>query len=97
VLRRAKNCHACRLSESHGLDPKRTCPKDWGQTPADSALCWSFSDSDLGAFAAGWHRAEGGLPSLRLANLVALENNSVVGRYLLPNRPLRGAKAVWCG
>ena len=54
--------------ESHGLEESGT-PTDLGQSPADLVVL-SFSDSDLGAFAAGWHRgngAEGGLPSLRLA------------------------------
>ncbi|MGC8733107.1 MAG: cobaltochelatase subunit CobN, partial [Halothiobacillaceae bacterium] len=55
----------------------------------------SFSDSDLGAFAAGWHRArEAGstLPSLRLANLVALRHPLSVDTYV--ERTLSGAKAV---
>lgn len=42
----------------------------------------SFSDSDLGAFAAGWRRAAGGLPSLRLCNLVALRHPVSVDTYL---------------
>ncbi len=40
--------------ESHGLDETAT-PVDLGQSPADLVVL-SFSDSDLGAFAAGWHR-----------------------------------------
>ena len=52
--------------ESHGLEETDT-PVDLGQDPADLVVL-SFSDSDLGAFAAGWHRAKGGLPPLRLAN-----------------------------
>ena len=59
--------------ESHGLEDSET-PFDPGQTPADLVVL-SFSDSDLGAFAAGWHRGggpEGKLPTLRLCNLVAL-------------------------
>jgi cobaltochelatase CobN len=61
--------------ESHGLDEIEV-PTDLRQTPAD-LLVLSFSDSDLGAFAAGWHRAKAlGTPlsSLRLANLVALRH-----------------------
>jgi cobaltochelatase CobN len=61
--------------ESHGLDETEV-PTDLRQTPAD-LLVLSFSDSDLGAFAAGWHRAKTqGTPlsSLRLANLVALRH-----------------------
>ena len=52
--------------ESHGLDEADT-PIDLGQSPADLVVL-SFSDSDLGAFAAGWHRSNGDLPTLRLAN-----------------------------
>ena len=40
--------------ESHGLEETAT-PFDLGQDPADLVVL-SFSDSDLGAFAAGWHR-----------------------------------------
>ncbi len=58
--------------EARGLEESET-PTDPGQTPADLVVL-SFSDSDLGAFAAGWHRAAGGLPSLRLLNLVALRH-----------------------
>ena len=43
--------------ESHGLEETDT-PQDLGQSPADLVVL-SFSDSDLGAFAAGWHRAAG--------------------------------------
>ena len=53
--------------ESHGLDETAT-PTDLGQSPADLVVL-SFSDSDLGAFAAGWHRANGSLPALRLADI----------------------------
>ncbi|WCR11166.1 cobaltochelatase subunit CobN [Paracoccus stylophorae] len=66
--------------ESHGLDETDT-PYDPGQTPADLVVL-SFSDSDLGAFAAGWRRAAGGLPSLRLCNLVALRHPVSVDTYL---------------
>ncbi|UOA24505.1 Aerobic cobaltochelatase subunit CobN [Sulfitobacter pontiacus] len=76
--------------ESHGLD-QSDLPQDLGQTPADLVVL-SFSDSDLGAFAAGWHRAEGGLPSLRLANLVALKHPLSVDTYA--EQTLAGAKAV---
>ncbi|WP_371225659.1 cobaltochelatase subunit CobN [Roseovarius sp. 2305UL8-3] len=76
--------------ESHGLDQSDT-PMDLGQTPADLVVL-SFSDSDLGAFAAGWHRANGTLPSLRLANLVALKHPLSVDTYA--EQTLSGAKAV---
>ena len=42
--------------DSHGLEEVET-PYDPGQTPADLVVL-SFSDSDLGAFAAGWHRTK---------------------------------------
>ena len=76
--------------ESHGLEETDT-PFDPGQDPADLVVL-SFSDSDLGAFAAGWHRAKGALPSLRLANLVALRHPLSVDTYA--ERTLSGAKAV---
>ncbi|TRW96541.1 cobaltochelatase subunit CobN [Paracoccus sp. M683] len=76
--------------ESHGLDETDT-PYDPGQTPADLVVL-SFSDSDLGAFAAGWRRAAGGLPTLRLCNLVALRHPVSVDNYL--ETTLAGAKAI---
>ncbi|PZQ51397.1 MAG: cobaltochelatase subunit CobN [Rhodovulum sulfidophilum] len=76
--------------ESHGLE-ETAVPTDLGQDPADLVVL-SFSDSDLGAFAAGWHRAKGGLPSLRLANLVALAHPLSVDTYV--ERTLGGAKGI---
>ena len=76
--------------ESHGLE-EAAVPTDLGQDPADLVVL-SFSDSDLGAFAAGWHRAGGGLPSLRLANLVALAHPLSVDTYV--ERTLSGAKGI---
>lgn len=79
--------------ESHGLDETET-PTDLGQTPADLVVL-SFSDSDLGAFAAGWHRAAGqgrALPSLRLANLSALRHPLSVDTYV--ERTLAGARGI---
>lgn len=76
--------------ESHGLDETDT-PQDLGQTPADLVVL-SFSDSDLGAFAAGWHRAGGKLPTLRLANLVALKHPLSVDVYA--EQTLEGAKGI---
>ena len=76
--------------ESHGLDQTDT-PQDLGQTPAD-LVALSFSDSDLGAFAAGWHRAQGKLPSLRLANLVALKHPLSVDVYA--EQTLEGVKGI---
>ena len=43
--------------EAQGLEETET-PTDLGQSPADLVVL-SFSDSDLGAFAAGWHRGGG--------------------------------------
>ncbi len=76
--------------ESHGLD-EAAVPTDLGQDPADLVVL-SFSDSDLGAFAAGWHRAGGSLPALRLANLVALTHPLSVDTYV--ERTLSGAKGI---
>ena len=76
--------------DSQGLD-QAEAPFDPGQDPADLVVL-SFSDSDLGAFAAGWHRARGGLPSLRLQNIVALRHPVSVDTYL--DRTLAGARAV---
>jgi cobaltochelatase CobN len=79
--------------ESHGLDEADT-PQDLGQSPADLVVL-SFSDSDLGAFAAGWHRGggqEGKLPTLRLANLTALKHPLSVDTYV--EQTLEGAKGI---
>ncbi|MDG3039756.1 cobaltochelatase subunit CobN [Roseicyclus marinus] len=79
--------------ESHGLDETET-PTDLGQSPADLVVL-SLSDSDLGAFAAGWHRGggpEGRLPSLRLANIVALKHPLSVDTYV--EQTLAGAKGI---
>ena len=64
---------------------------DLGQTPAD-LIVLSFSDSDLGAFAAGYHRAKGSLPTVRLANLVALKHPLSVDVYA--EQTLEGAKGI---
>jgi cobaltochelatase CobN len=79
--------------ESHGLEDTET-PYDPGQTPADLVVL-SFSDSDLGAFGAGWHRAGGAggnLPSLRLCNLTALRHPASVDNYV--EQTLTGAKGI---
>jgi cobaltochelatase CobN len=76
--------------ESHGLEETET-PFDVGQDPADLVVL-SFSDSDLGAFAAGWHRGKADLPSLRLANLTALKHPLSVDTYV--GNTLEGAKAI---
>lgn len=76
--------------ESHGLE-ETAPPIDLGQNPADLVVL-SFSDSDLGAFAAGWHRAEGTLPSLRLANLAALRHPLSIDTYV--EATLSGARGI---
>ena len=76
--------------ESHGLE-ETAAPFDPDQVPAD-LLVLSFSDSDLGAFAAGWKRASGALPSLRLCNLVALKHPVSVDTYV--EKTAQGAKAI---
>lgn len=80
--------------ESHGLEETDT-PFDLGQDPADLVVL-SFSDSDLGAFAAGYERARkvGNIahPTLRLANIIALKHPVSVDTYA--ERTLSGAKAV---
>ncbi len=78
------------FTESHGLDEQAQA-FDLGQDPAD-LIVLSFSDSDLGAFQAGWRRAAGGLPSLRLANLVALKHPLSVD--LWAEKTLPGTRAV---
>ncbi|MFT4012146.1 MAG: cobaltochelatase subunit CobN [Paracoccus sp. (in: a-proteobacteria)] len=76
--------------DSRGLEDTET-PTDPGQSPAP-LVALSYSDSDLGAFAAGWHRAAGGLPALRLCNLTALRHPVSVDQYC--ETTLAGAKAV---
>ncbi len=76
--------------ESHGLEESDT-PRDLGQTPADLVVL-SFSDSDLGAFAAGWQRGRANLPGLRLANLAGLSHPLSVDTYI--ERTLSGAKGI---
>ncbi|EAP75706.1 cobaltochelatase subunit CobN [Roseovarius nubinhibens] len=79
--------------ESQGLEETET-PTDLGQSPADLVVL-SLSDSDLGAFAAGWHRARdagSSLPDLRLANIAALKHPLSVDTYV--EQTLDGAKAI---
>ncbi len=76
--------------ESHGLE-ETAQPVDLQQTPADMVVL-SFSDSELGAFSVGWHNAKEDLPSLRLANLVALQHPLSVDTYI--EQTLCHAKAV---
>ncbi len=76
--------------ETQGLEAA-DAPYDPAQDPGDLVVL-SFSDSDLGAFAAGWHRGAGKLPSLRLQNIVALKHPISVDTYM--ERTLSGAKAI---
>ena len=76
--------------ESHGLEETAT-PVDLGQDPADLVVL-SFSDSDLSAFAAGWRRGRKSLPSLRLANLIALRHPLSVDTYI--DRTLSHARGI---
>jgi cobaltochelatase CobN len=79
--------------ESHGLEETET-PTDLGQSPSDLVVL-SFSDSDLGAFAAAWRRGggpDGHLPGLRLANLAALKHPLSVDTYV--EQTLYGAKGI---
>ncbi|MFT4961017.1 MAG: cobaltochelatase CobN [Paracoccaceae bacterium] len=79
--------------ESHGLD-ESDMPTDLQQSAADLVVL-SLSDSDLGAFAAGWHRSRdnnAALPTLRLANLAALKHPLSVDTYI--EQTLEGAKGI---
>jgi len=79
--------------ETHGME-ETAIPQDLGQAPGDLVVL-SFSDSDLGAFAAAWHRAketDAAFPTLRLANLAALAHPLSVDTYV--ERTLSGAKAI---
>ena len=76
--------------ETHGLD-QTAGAYDPAQDPADLVVL-SYSDSDLGAFAAGWRRAAGKLPSTRLQNIVALKHPVSVDTYV--DRTLSGARAI---
>jgi len=79
--------------ETHGLE-ENAVPQDLAQSPADLVVL-SFSDGDLGAFAAGWRRADAAgrrLPSLRLANLAALQHPLSVDTYV--EQTLAGAKGI---
>ncbi|SEL37999.1 cobaltochelatase CobN subunit [Roseovarius nanhaiticus] len=79
--------------ESHGLEETET-PMDLVQDAADLVVL-SLSDSDLGAFAEGWHQGggpEGRLPTLRLANIVALKHPLSVDTYV--EQTLSGAKGI---
>src|SRR5436190_590329 len=77
--------------ESHGLEETAT-PFDPAQDPADLVVL-SFSDSDLGAVAAGWHRGQGRLPSLRLCNWRSLPG-FMQDRWRVTKACLRGGSII---
>src|SRR5215475_768663 len=87
--------------ESFGLEETATAV-DLGQDGADLVIL-SFSDSDLAAFAAGWRRGRESLPSLRLANLIALRHPLSVDTYIERTLPrvrgilvrLIGGESYW--
>ncbi|MCX7643672.1 MAG: cobaltochelatase subunit CobN [Rhodobacteraceae bacterium] len=76
--------------EARGLEDTAT-PFDLAQDPAPLVVV-SYSDGDLGAFAAGWRRAAGALPALRLANLAALRHPLSVDTWI--ERTVSGARGV---
>jgi cobaltochelatase CobN len=76
--------------ESHGLE-ETAVPKDLGQDPADIAI-FSFSDSDLSTFSAGWRRGHASLPPLRLANLADLRHPLSIDTYI--ERTLPEARGI---
>ncbi len=76
--------------ESHGLEEAET-PTDLGQSPAELVVL-SFSDSDLGAFAAAWHQGKEQLPRLRLASIGALKHPLSVDTYVA--QTLASAKGI---
>ncbi len=76
--------------ESHGLEETAT-PVDLGQDPADLVVL-SFSDSDLANFGTGWRRGRVKLPTLRLANLIALRHPLSVDTYI--ERTLSQARGI---
>ena len=80
--------------ERHGLE-ETEIPTDLDQSGADLVVL-SFSDSDLGAFAEGWHRGHSlqgdDFPTLRLANLAALKHPVSVDTYI--EKTLFSAKGI---
>lgn len=79
--------------ESQGLSETAT-PTDLRHGPADLVVL-SFSDGDLTAFAEAWHQGDGPagrLPTLRLANIAALQHPLSVDTYL--DQTLLHAKAI---
>ena len=78
------------IRERFGLEDGAQA-EDLGQSPADLVVL-SFSDSDLGMFAAGWKSLGSNLPSLRLANLRRLSHPASVDLYI--EKTLPGTRAI---
>jgi cobaltochelatase CobN len=78
------------LRERHGFE-ETAAAEDIDQAPADLVVL-SFSDSDLGAFAAAWRAGRQTLPSLRLANLRRLIHPLSVDLYI--QKTLSGARGI---
>ena len=82
--------------ESHGLEETET-PFDVGQDPADLVVL-SFSDSDLGAFTAGYERmlkmGNTAHPTVRLANIIALKHPISVDIAAVTTRSQARAQAA---
>src|ERR1700686_5692484 len=78
------------LRERHGFE-ETAAAEDLDQSPADLVVL-SFSDSDLGAFAAAWRGGRQTLPSLRLANLRRLTHPLSVDLYI--QKTLSGARGI---
>jgi cobaltochelatase CobN len=78
------------LRERHDLEAGGQA-EDLGQDPAD-LLVLSFTDGDLGAFAAAWRAMPAPRPTLRLANLRRLTHPLSVDLWL--ERTASGAKGV---
>src|SRR6202162_3640393 len=78
------------LRERDGLE-ETAAAEDLGQAGADLVVL-SFSDSDLGAFAAGWRSGRATLPSLRLGNLRRLAPPRSLDLYIQQTLP--GARGI---
>ena len=78
------------VRETRGLDEAEEAV-DLGQSRADLVFL-SFSDSDLGAFAASWAAQGKAAPSLRLANLARLRHPMSVDLYV--EQVIAGARCI---
>ncbi|HET7852120.1 MAG TPA: cobaltochelatase subunit CobN, partial [Methyloceanibacter sp.] len=78
------------VRETRGLDEAEAAV-DLGQSRADLVFL-SFSDSDLGAFAAAWAAQGEAAPSLRLANLAKMRHPMSVDLYV--EQVISGARCI---